>query len=304
MKFIEINKNLKQVIKPIYTIVGHDLFLIKQSLMHLKSHIVKEFEEFNYASVDGDKVKLPELDAILSTLPMCNDYRLVYITNLRDDVIKFINKYDFESSPYLVLVTDCDKIKNGEVIDCTKLDRIDINKYVLNNLAKAQLSIEEPALDYIIESCGQEMTKIVNELNKVIAYAKDETLITTDMVSHLVADSNEYVIYMLTNAIDNKDYAKYQEVVNSMSKSSSFIEIFSYMGRYFRRMQYVAINKNDSELSDILGLKPYAIKKARDYVAKNGVKYYINLYQKYTDLDYAIKSGKISVKNALYELIF
>ena len=31
---------------------------------------------------------------------------------------------------------------------------------------------------------------------------------------------------------------------------------------------------------------------------------YIDLYQKYIDLDYKIKSGKITATNALYELIF
>ena len=89
-----------------------------------------------------------------------------------------------------------------------------------------------------------------------------------------------------------------------MSKTLSRAEVFSYMGKYFKRMQYVALNKNDEELSKILSLKPYAIKMSRQNVAKNGIKYYINLYDKYVELDYKIKSGQIAVKNALYELIF
>ena len=76
------------------------------------------------------------------------------------------------------------------------------------------------------------------------------------------------------------------------------------MGKYFRRMQYISIDKNDDELIKTLNLKPYAIKISRQNIAKNGVKYYINLYQKYVDLDYKIKSGEISAKNALYELVF
>lgn len=304
MKFIELNKNLKQEIKSIYSLIGDDFFLIKQAFNNIKSFVVKELEEFNYVKLDGSQVKLSELDAILSTLPMCNDYRLVYITDLREEVIKFINKYDFASSSYLVLVTDSEKVKNAEIVDCTKLDKIDISKYILNTIAKSNLSIEEQALDYLIDACGQEMTRIVTELNKIISYAKDEKVITLKEVSNLVSDSTEFAIYSLTNAIDNKDYAKYQEIINSLSKSNSFGEIFAYMGKYFRRMQYVAINKNDSELSAILNLKPYAVKKAREYVNRNGIKYYINLYQKYTDLDLDIKSGKVSVYNALYELIF
>lgn len=109
---------------------------------------------------------------------------------------------------------------------------------------------------------------------------------------------------MLTNAIDNKDYTTYQKIINEMSQSSTMGEIFSYLGKYFKRMQYVALNKNDNEIAKILNLKPYAIKMSRQNVAKNGIKFYINLYEKYINLDYEIKSGKISPANALYELIF
>jgi len=64
------------------------------------------------------------------------------------------------------------------------------------------------------------------------------------------------------------------------------------------------VDKNDEEVGQVLGLKPYAVKMSRQCIAKNGVKFYIGLYQKYIDLDYKIKSGKITPINALYELIF
>ncbi len=304
MRFIELNKSLQQGIKQIYTIIGDDFFLIKQAINKLKTMTIKAFEEFNFASIDGSRVKTDELNTILDTLPFNNDYRLIYITDLRPEIVDFINKYDFASSNYLVLVTNNEKIKNAEIIDCSKLDRIDINKYILNELAKNNLSIEEPAMEYLIDMCDQDMTNITSELNKLICYTKDDKIITHSIVANLVSDNTSYAIFMLTNAIDNKDYAKYQQIMSMLDKSNSYTEIFMFMGKYFRRMEYIALNKNDNELSKILNIKPYAIKKSREYIAKNGIKYYINLYQKYIELDYLIKSGKISVYNALYELIF
>ena len=76
------------------------------------------------------------------------------------------------------------------------------------------------------------------------------------------------------------------------------------MGKYFKRMQYISLNKNDVELSKILNIKPYAVSMARKNILKNGIKYYLGLYEKYINLDFKIKSGKISPSNALYELIF
>lgn len=304
MKFIEINKKLKEKVENLYNIVGDDYFLIKQSITNLKAFLIQDFEELNYVNIDADKIKLNEIDAIISTLPMANDYRLVVLNNPSSDVVKYLNKSDFSDLPVVVACINAEKLTKGEIVDCNQLDRTDINKYILNYLAKRNLSIEERALDYLIDATNSNMTIIVNELNKLSAYAMDSAVITLQMATNLVANSSEYAIFMLTNAIDNKDYTTYQKIINELSKNSSTNEIFSYLGKYFKRMQYLSLNKQDTELSEILQIKPYAIKMSRQYIAKNGIKYYIELYQKYADLDYKIKSGKISPTNALYELIF
>ncbi|HJD06112.1 MAG TPA: DNA polymerase III subunit delta [Candidatus Onthoplasma faecipullorum] len=304
MKFIELNKKLKEQILPLYNIVGEDIFLVRQAITILKNHLVKDFDEFNFIILDADKIKSSELEAQIVTLPIGSDYRLVVLNSPSADVVKFLNSYNFEASSVVVACVNASNLKSAEIIDCEKLDRADIQKYVMNYLYKLNTSIEERALDFLIDATNGDMQKIVNELGKLSAYAIEDKVITLNTVTNLVSESQEYVIYMLTNAIDNKDLTAYQKMITNMSKSQSVQEIYSYMGRYFRRMMYIAINKNDDELSKILSIKPYAIKVARQNVKKNGVKFYVNLYNKYVDLDYKIKSGEISPKNALFELVF
>jgi len=304
MKFIDLNKNLKEKVLNVYNITGSDGFLVKQAITNLKYALIKDFEEFDYYKCDADTMKSNEANAIISTLPLGNDYRLVVFVNPSAEVVKTINNYDFSESPVVVACVNAEKLNNAEIIDCEKLDKIDISKYVLNYLSKNKLAIQERALDYLIEATNANMSKINNELNKLTAYCVDCDTITIDIVTNLVSNTNEYAVYMLTNAIDNKDYANYQKILNEMSKNASMGEIFSYLGKHFKRMQYICLNKNDDEISKILNLKPYAIKMSRQHIAKNGLKFYIELYQKYIQLDYEIKSGKISPANALYELIF
>lgn len=304
MKFIELNKKLKEKVLPLYNIVGEDIFLVRQAITILKNHLVKDFDEFNFIILDADKIKSSELEAQIVTLPIGSDYRLVVLNSPSADVVKFLNSYNFEGSSVVVACMNASNLKSAEIIDCEKLDRADIQKYVMNYLYKLNTSIEERALDFLIDATNGDMQKIVNELGKLSAYAIEDKVITLNTVTNLVSESQEYVIYMLTNAIDNKDLTAYQKMITNMSKSQSVQEIYSYMGRYFRRMMYIAINKNDDELSKILSIKPYAIKVARQNVKKNGVKFYVNLYNKYVDLDYKIKSGEISPKNALFEFVF
>ncbi len=304
MKFIELNKKLKEKVAPLYNIVGEDLFLIRQAISILKSSLVADYDEFNYVKIDAEKMKANELEATLATLPIGSEYRLVVLDSPSADAIKYLNNYDFSFSSVVVVTINASNLKNAEIIDCEKLDRADIQKYVMNYLYKSKLSIEERALDFLIDATTGDMQKIVNELGKLSAYACDAEIITLEMVTNLVSESQEYVIFMLTNAIDNRDLSAYQKMITNMNKSQSVQEIYAYMGRYFRRMMYIAINKEDEILSKILSIKPYAVKVAREKIKKNGVKYYVNLYKKYVDLDFQIKSGEITAKNALFELVF
>ena len=45
MKFIDLNKNLKNQVEPLYKIKGGDFYLIKQAINNLKSFLIKDFEE-------------------------------------------------------------------------------------------------------------------------------------------------------------------------------------------------------------------------------------------------------------------
>jgi len=304
MKFIELNKNLKENVKPLYNIKGDDFYLVKQAVSNIKSFLIKDFEEFNFVSLDAEKMKKEQVYEQIATLPIGNDFRLVILNKPGNDIVEFLNKSTFDDNTTVIVCVGADKLTAGEVVDCSKLDRVDLTKYILNNLTKAKLSIEERALDYLIDATNGNMSQLVNELGKITAYCVDIEVITMDVVTNLVSNTSEHAIYMLTNAIDNKNYSSYQTILNNLSKTQTQGEIFSYMGKYFKRMQYICLSKYDEELAQILNIKPYAIAMARKNISKNGMKYYLGLYEKYVELDYKIKSGKITPANALYELIF
>ena len=248
MKFIDLNKSLKEKVYNLYNITGSDAFLVKQAITNIKYYLIKDFEEFDYVKLDAENMKPNEAIANISTMPLGNDYRLVVLLNPNNEVVKSLNNYDFTDLSTVVVCTNAEKLKNAETIECDKLDRNDISKYVLNYLSKNKQSIEERALDYLIEATNSNMTRISNELNKLVAYCVDMDVITIDIVTNLVSNTSEYAVYMLTNAIDNKDFTAYQKIINEMSQNASMGEIFSYLGKHFKRMQYVALNKNGVEL--------------------------------------------------------
>ncbi|MBQ3502864.1 MAG: hypothetical protein IJA72_04305, partial [Clostridia bacterium] len=241
---------------------------------------------------------------LLNTMAFGDSFRMVVFTNPNNEQVKTINSLTKGLDRVVVVCVQPEsKIDDAEIVDCNHLDKADLIKWVNSYLAKANAKIEKGAFDYIVDLSGGDLAYLNSELPKLISFAGDKT-ITREDVDLTFTKNKNYFVYHLSNAIDLKDKKAQFNILNTLTLNQSVGDIFTFLGSYFRRMFYCAISKDtDDELANILKVKPYAISKARQMVTKNKAKYYIDLYNKYIDLDYNIKSGDISPQNAIYELL-
>ncbi|MFQ6724587.1 MAG: DNA polymerase III subunit delta, partial [Clostridia bacterium] len=298
MKFLQLKKSLNEP-KLIYSITGDDEFLVSQALRILKEGLVTCFDEFNYLKVDMDNTLTKDYANLLNTMAFGDSYRVVVFATPNAEQVKEINKLTKDLGRVVVVCVQPDsKVENAEIVDCNHLDRTDLTKWVNNYLAKSNTKIEKGAFDYIIDLSGGDLAYLNTELPKLVSYAGDKT-ITRDDVDLIFTKNKNYFVYHLSNAIDLKDKKAQFDILNTLTLSQSVGEIYTFLGPYFRRMFYCAISKDsDENLASILKVKPYAISKARQMVAKNKPTYYIDLYNKYINLDFSIKSGDITPQNA------
>ena len=304
MNALEVKQNLKNEIKSVYVVSGNDNFLINTALTYLKESLVDGFEEFNYIRLDGSDLKESDYKLALNTLPFGSGNRLIVINNINSVGAGLVNKFSELSFCNVVVVCVSPSYTiAGENINCDHLNSQELKKYLISYFNKAQLQVENNAIDYIIGISNSDLNYISNELVKVIGYLEKGEIVTTDIIKLLFTKNESYFVYNLTTAIDNKDNKLAMKILNSLQENVSISEIFMFMGSYFRKMFYTAINANNDEIATILKTKPYAITKARECVNKNGKSFYVNMYNKYTNLDYEIKTGKITPINAIYSLI-
>ena len=303
MKFLELKKSLSSP-KLIYSVMGDDEFLVSQALRILKEGLVTCFDEFNYLKVDMDNTSIKDYANLLNTMAFGDSYRMVVFTAPTADQIKAINALTNGLDRVVVVCVQSEsKVDNAEIVDCNHLDRADLIKWVNNYLAKANAKIEKGAFDYIIDLSSGDLAYLNTELPKLTSYAGDKT-ITREDVDLTFTKNKNFFVYHLSNAIDTRDKKAQFDILNTLTLSQSIGEIYTFLGPYFRRMFYCAISKDsDENLASILKVKPYAMAKARQMVTKNKPTYYIDLYNKYINLDYSIKSGKITPQNAVYELL-
>lgn len=303
MKFLQLKKSLNEP-KSIYSITGDDEFLVSQAVRILKEGLVTCFDEFNYLKVDMDNTPVKDYANLLNTMAFGDSLRLVVFTSPNAEQVKAINGLTKDLDRVVVVCVQPDvKVDNAEIIDCNHLDKVDLVKWVNSYLAKSNTKIEKGAFDYIIDLSNGDLAYLNSELPKLVSYAGQKTIAREDVDLTFTKNKN-YFIYHLSNAIDNKDKKAQFDILNTLTLSQSVGEIYTFLGPYFRRMFYCAVSKDsDENLASILKVKPYAISKARQMVTKNKPTYYIDLYNKYINLDYSIKSGDISPQNAIYELL-
>ena len=303
MKFLQLKKSLTEP-KSIYSISGDDEFLVSQAVRILKEGLVTCFDEFNYLKVDMDNTKTSDYANLLNTMAFGDSFRLIVFTAPNVEQVKAINKLTNNLDKVVVVCVQPEsKVDNAEIVDCNHLDRADLIKWVNNYLAKSNAKIEKGAFDYIIDLSGGDLAYLNTELPKLTAFAGDKT-ITREDVDLTFTKNKNYFVYHLSNAIDLRDKKSQFDILNTLTLSQSIGEIYTFLGPYFRRMFYCAVSKDsDENLATILKVKPYAIAKARQMVTKNKPTYYIDLYNKYINLDYSIKSGDITPQNAIYELL-
>lgn len=318
MKFLELKNSVKNEILPIYYIEGEDAFLRQSALSTLKNAFLVE-PDFNLTNFTGADLKADIEDFLTAvrSYPFLSDKRVIVVseyyptaTELKSKKLQEIFNTVEETSIIIFINSKaCAPLKNQNnvtVVDCNKLDLDSITKYLRAVLLKNQIVIDSGAVTKLVEYSGYDMAKINGEINKLVSFVKDTKVIDETAVDAIVVKDTDYQIYELSGYIADKKYQKVFQTLNEMlSKKESEQMIFMSIYYHFRRLLHVSIsNQSDSEIASVLGVKEYAVKKAKMQAKKFSVKRLKAVCDKLCEFDTAFKSGELSLDNVLWNSIF
>lgn len=298
---------LQKKIEPCYLVQGEDILLYDKALELIKKANNLQFEEFNFLVFDDDSFEGDAIIDACETLPMGSDKKVVLLKNLTKINENFKKKLkDYLKKPVestcLVIFDFYNKFDFiiSEKVSAKRLDDASLKELITSSLKQHGKSITNDACQQLIESCCNYYSLIANELDKLISC--DDFEITSKTIDNLVCKETEFTVFELTDALSRKDADKAVSLLNLMEKDT---KTFSLVLNHFRRLFFVAVaNMTDKELADLLGVKEYAVTKART-LSKNFTKLQLkNIYEMLNDVDFWIKNGQMQIENALYYLIF
>ncbi len=317
MKYTELKSKLKEKVQNAYLIFGDDRYLCFDALKKIEDSAGITIKDMNSVVVSGESSSIREIVDSANIYPFGDNYRLIVVKNLEQSKSKqdkeILKKYLSSPLSSTILVffspegADYFKGMNGiEFVDCNKIDAKFISAFIKNQLIKNDISSSDEAIDTLITFCANDMTRITNELEKLMAYSLDSKKLLTEDIKNFVIEDREYQIYELAEFIAKGESWKAMDLIDSFAvKSGSGFLILSPLFNNYRRALYISINKDktSAELANLLGVKEFAIKMMKKQVEVFSPKKLKQIVDMIAEYDKKIKVGEMKENIAIKTIV-
>jgi DNA polymerase-3 subunit delta len=273
---------------PVYFLQGEESYFIDVISDYIEAHALSEAEKgFNQVVVYGKDVTMATVLTHARRFPMMSEFQVVLvkeaqeIQDLNKEIgAKLLLEYLKQPVPSTILVF-CHKHKTldkrrelGKNIDklttsvtSKKLYDNQLPDFVSEYARDKKLVIEDRAVLAICEFVGNDLSRIANEIDKLMISLQPGELITSERVMAQVGVSKEYNIFELQKAILQKDsftVAKIVNYVEANTKKNPLIPIVAFLYSFFSKLLLATqvADKSEKGLASVLKVSPYAI---RDY---------------------------------------
>ena len=286
----DILKDLKnRKYKPIYLLHGDEPYFIDQVSNYVEDQLLSEAERgFNQTVLYGKDTEVMTVLNAAKRYPMMAEYQVVLVKEAQDmkwgrddDDKKTINpllSYLENPLPSTILVF-CYKYgkfdkrkktykaieKNGVVFESAPLYDNKIPSWIEGFAGSKGYKIDQQASAMMAEYLGNDLSKIANELEKLMLNVSAGQTITMQHVQDNIGISKEYNVFELQSALSRKDPFKVNQIINYFEanpKANPIVLVLGNLNNFFSKvlLYHYAKDKTPQSLARELGVNPYFIK--------------------------------------------
>lgn len=245
---------LKKELQPVYFLHGLESYYL-DLLTHLfEQHVLNESEKaFNFTTFYGKDSDARMIVDTAVRLPMMAERQLVIVKEAQDlkDLLQ-LESYILHPNPQTVLVivhkhkklnmtTKFGKLVKGntQLFESKPLYENQVTGWITNYCKARKLRLEEGVAPLLSEYLGSDLSKIVNELEKVSINLDPKGLITKELVEKNIGISKEYNVFELQRAFAFKDLKKISSIlyfIKNNPKKNPPVLIISSLGAFFTKI--------------------------------------------------------------------
>jgi len=286
----EIIKDLKnRKYKPVYLLHGDEPYFIDQVSNYVEHHLLTDAEKgFNQTVLYGKDTDVMTVLNASKRYPMMADYQVVLVKEAQDmkwgtesDDKKSINpllSYLENPLPSTILVF-CYKYgkfdkrkktyktieKSGLVFESAQLYDSKIPAWAESYLTDKGYRVNQQASLMLAEYLGNDLSKIANELDKLMLNVAARQEITLKHIHDNIGISKEYNVFELQTALGKKDAFKVNQIINYFEanpKANPIVLMLGNLNNFFSKVliYHYAKDKSPNSVARELGISPYFVK--------------------------------------------
>ena len=277
-------------IKPIYFLMGEEPYYIDKISDFIEENILDEAEKgFNQQVMYGRDSSIEDIVSSAKRYPMMAE-RQVLIVKEAQDLSRSIEKlvsYAENPQPTTVLVLNykykkLDKrkklhkaiAKSGLIYESKKLYENQVSDWIRRVLSGKKYQIELKAAQMLVEFLGTDLSKISNELDKLMLILPKETIIDDKHIEDNIGISKDFNNFELRKAVGEKNIVKSNRIINYFAenpKNNPLVMTISLLNSFFTQLLlfHGLQDKSKSSVAKTLGVNPYFVDEyflaARNY---------------------------------------
>lgn len=265
-------------IKPIYFLMGEEPYYIDKISEYIENNVLSEEEKgFNQMVLYGRDVTIEEIVDNAKRFPMMADRQVVIIKEAQDlsrNIEKLVS-YVKNVQPSTVLVF-CYKYKKidkrkalykaiqkvGLVYESNKLYENQVIEWIRRVLSGKKYTIDSKSTLMLVEFLGTDLSKISNELDKLMVVLPEGSQITPKAIEENIGISKDYNNFELRKAVGEKDVLKVNRIINHFAqnqKANPMVMTISLLNSFFTQLLiFHSLNdKSKNSIAKALGVNPF-----------------------------------------------
>jgi len=276
---------------PIYLLYGDEEYFIDDLVSFAERQILDEGEKaFNQIVLYGKEIGYQNILDNAYQFPMMASRRVVIVKELQemrdiDGLAVYFEKPAEQT--VLVLAHKHKKLDKRKKIwktavakstsfESKKVYDNKIPAFISKQLNVLGINIEPHAADMMGTYLGNDLSKVMNEINKLAISKEKGSTVTKDEVHEQIGISKEFNVFEFQNALGKKDSLASYRIANYFGENSKKVNIVPILGSLIGFYQKIAIAKaspgtRGGELASLLGVSPYFVQQystaAKNYSA-------------------------------------
>jgi len=290
MTATELLKDLKnRKYKPIYLLHGEEPYYIDLVSDFVEHQLLSEAEKgFNQTVFYGKDTDIMSVLNASKRYPMMADYQVVLVKEAQDmkwgsddadkkginPLLSYLEKP--LSSTILVLCYKYGKFdkrkktykaieKSGLIFESSPLYDSKVPGWIEDFIASKGYKINQQASLMLAEYLGNDLSKIANELDKLMLNISAGQEISLKLIQDNIGISKEYNVFELQAALGKKDAFKANQIINYFEanpKANPIVLVLGNLNNFFSKVlvyHYVK-DKSPQNLARELSVSPYFVK--------------------------------------------